>query len=204
MQRGSIILDPEEWPRGIVIVLVTSASGDVCQSDGFEEDLSVKRNSPLWLSITVGSNGTGFQTFKATIIVTACYTIIGLVSVTISVLIFKFKPDLEDVPENLETKDRDLGLANPQFLEDEPVSEAVGYIVTVMHVPGGTTQHDSQNRAKTVSSTSTKLTDQSKSLSMYRKSRLYLAILWLMSIFYSLCQPSITSWTLINIYSILT
>ena len=188
MQRGSIILDPEEWPRGIVIVLVTSASGDVCQSDGFEEDLSVKRSSPLGLSIAVGSNGTDFQTFKATIIVTACYLIIGLFSICISVIVFKFKLDLDD-PESLETKSKVPGVVNPTFHEDEPVITALVHIGSTLNMPVNPTEIGENKTKKvptTVSSISTKLSDKTQAMSMYRKSRLYLGILWLMSIFYSL------------------
>ena len=150
VQTGTIILDPEEWPRGLMIVLVTSASGDVCDTNG-ERFLSAKASSPHEFSITVGSNGTDFQTFKATIIVTACYLIIGLFSICISVIVFKFKLDLDD-PESLETKSKVPGVVNPTFHEDEPVITALVHIGSTLNMPVNPTEIG-ENKTKKVPTT---------------------------------------------------
>ena len=183
LEQGSLTLEPEDWPRGFRIVLVSSAGGDVCDTDTCQHH---SQDRPVQLNITVGSNGTDFQTFKATIIVAVCYLIIGLVSICISVVIFKFKCDLEDVPEDLSLKSKasSKGCINPHFIEDEPISLAVVHIVNNMN--NVATDGITKTKTKTVSSISTKLFDKTKSKSMYKKSRLYLGILWLMSIFYSL------------------
>ena len=190
IKNGTIILDPTKWPGGFMIVLVTSASGDVCNIDEGDEDRCIHdKNSPAELfTINVQSNGTKYETFRASIIVAAGYLLIAVISISLSVVIFNFKyPEFKDF--NVQKDGVNLGNVNPQFVDDGTMSE-----IRIDNSKESDTDRRSDNKRKRkqfseddcVSSISTKLRNPVKSKSMYKKSRLYLGTIGLMSIFYSL------------------
>merc|ERR1711988_2081271 len=90
-EQGVAVLDLADWQLGLNIVLVTQPSGDVCHTESWTCLLGKsKKPSPHLFNITVEYNGNNQDTLIATSIVAGGYFLIGLISVIISVLLFKF------------------------------------------------------------------------------------------------------------------
>ena len=107
LDQGTVILDPDDWPNGFIIVLVASATNDVCGSDKCDNG---NNTSPAKrVRIIVGSNGTDSDYAVATLAVIAFYLVITFLTITVSVLQFKYKysdfehviKEIVEIPNNI-------------------------------------------------------------------------------------------------------
>ena len=107
LDQGTVILDPQDWPDGFIIVLVASATSDLCGSDKCDNG---NNTSPAKkVRIMVGSNGSDADYALATMAVITFYLVIIFLTITVSVLQFKYKDtdfehvikEIVEIPNNL-------------------------------------------------------------------------------------------------------
>ena len=107
LDQGTVILDPQDWPDGFIIVLVASATSDLCGSD--KCDNGNKTSPAKKVRIMVGSNGSDADYALATMAVITFYLVIIFLTITVSVLQFKYKDtdfehvikEIVEIPNNL-------------------------------------------------------------------------------------------------------
>lgn len=110
MDQGTIIIDPEEYPKGFILVLVASAHGDICGTKRCEghQNLTDPRKR---VSISVGSNGSDYDYAMATMAVISLYIAIFILTITFSILEFRYKySDFEQVKETIVEKFKNIEL----------------------------------------------------------------------------------------------
>eukprot|EP00092_Neocalanus_flemingeri_P009052 GFUD01009743.1.p1 GENE.GFUD01009743.1~~GFUD01009743.1.p1 ORF type:complete len:730 (+),score=141.45 GFUD01009743.1:101-2290(+) len=102
MDQGTVIIDPEEYPNGFILVLVASAHGDICGTNRCEGQQNIT-DPRKRISISIGSNGSDSDYAKATMAVISLY--IGIFILTISFSILEFRYKYSDFEQILEYKD---------------------------------------------------------------------------------------------------
>ena len=181
LDQGALILSSANWPHGVRIVLVTSDTGELCGQ------LPKPSSRPVHFNITLGPNGSHSDTVKATILVSFIYLLIGLVTITGSFYFFKRKCEVskalpkirrdQAAASYLAPKKKEKRSVLPPINEDEEDED-----VDVVEIAG----RKRLRSRKCVADLSNELKDKTRSKAVYKKSRLYLGALCLMSIFYSL------------------
>ena len=177
LDQGAVILSSADWPHGVRIVLITSDTGKLCGK------LSQPSSHPTHFNITVGPNGSDSDTLIATVIVTVFYLLIALITVGISCIVFKCKFDAE----RCRVDEDEVDAKNEQ--SEKPKMNWKLRMKQFKRLRSVHMELDDKKRlpsAKNVAHFSNELKDKTKSKAVYKKSRLYLGALWLVSIFYSL------------------
>jgi len=101
MDQGTILLDPEEYPEGFILVLVASAHGDICGTKRCEGQQNIT-DPKKRISISIGSNGSDYDYAAATMAVISLYIGIFILTITFSILEFRYKySDFEQVRETI-------------------------------------------------------------------------------------------------------
>ena len=108
LEQGTVILDPDDWPDGFIIVLVASADPRLC---GTKKCDNGNNTSPAKkVRMIVGSNGSDSDYALATLAVIAFYLGIIFLTISVSVIQFKYKySDFENVREIIEEKFKEIG-----------------------------------------------------------------------------------------------
>ena len=108
LEQGTVILDPDDWPEGFIIVLVASADPQLC---GTEKCDNGNNTSPAKkVTLIVGSNGSDSDYALATLAVIAFYLVIIFLTISVSVIQFKYEyADFENVREIIEGKFKEIG-----------------------------------------------------------------------------------------------
>jgi len=110
MDQGTIIIDPEEYPEGFILVLVASAHGDICGTTrcNDQHNLTDPRKR---VKISVGSNGSDYDYIMATMAVISLYIAIFILTITFSILEFRYKySDFEQVKEKVKEKIKNIDM----------------------------------------------------------------------------------------------
>jgi len=110
MDQGTIIIDPEEYPKGFILVLVASAHGDICGTTRCEsqQNLTDPRKK---VSISIGSNGSDYDYAVATMAVISLYIAFFILTISFSILEFRYKySDFEQVKESIVERFKNIEL----------------------------------------------------------------------------------------------
>jgi len=127
MDQGTIIIDPEEYPKGFILVLVASAHGDICGTSRCEgqQNLTDPRKK---VSISIGSNGSDYDYAVATMAVISLYIAIFILTISFSILEFRYKySDFEQVKETIVEKLKNIDLPTIELPDFGQVKE--GYSI---------------------------------------------------------------------------
>lgn len=107
LEQGTVIIDPDDWPDGFIIVQVASADPGLC---GTNCDNGNKTSLAKKVRIIVGSNGSDSDYALATLAVIAFYLVIIFLTISVSAIQFKYKySDFENVREIIEEKIKEIG-----------------------------------------------------------------------------------------------
>jgi len=127
LDQGTIIIDPEEYPKGFIIVLVASAHGDICGTSRCDNPQNVT-DPRKRVNISVGSNGSDYDYALATMAVISLYIAIFILTITFSILEFRYKDsDFEQVKEQIVEKFKNIELPTIELPDFGQVKE--GYSV---------------------------------------------------------------------------
>ena len=160
--QGAVIFRPADWPHGVRIVLLIADSRKLCGGNYTSRPAGPH---PAYFNITVGPNGSRHETIRATVIVTVFYLLLGLLGLALSIIVFNTKFDISRCVKKLKNMEQ-------KKQEKSHIEETDG--------------NQRLKSGKCVADLCNELKDKNRSKTVYKKSRLYLGILWLISIFYSL------------------
>ena len=211
LNQGAVHLRPADWPHGVNIVLINSDTGELCG----KRPKSKRASHPAYyrryhhFNITVGPNGSRHETIQATVIVAVFYLLVALIGVALSIIVFNRKFavsqctreikeqmifEFQEHQEKMKRKKYEKSL-----VEDKPIAfeDAKNVFLNRNNCNNCHPRHstllveeiDGRKRyisRKNVADISKALTDKAKTKVAYKKSRLYIGALGLMSIFYLL------------------
>merc|ERR1719186_887701 len=113
LNHSTMIVDPKEYPKGFLLVLVASSKESFCNIQMDEHRCSIlngnNTNPKKYINITVKSNGSSEEYIIATFAIIIPYIGIFILSITFSVRKFTFKIikfEPKDLKENMDIKVR--------------------------------------------------------------------------------------------------
>jgi len=102
LDTGTVILHPKDYPQGFLLVLVASATDDVCKTNRCTEKNHNVTDPRKKVSIQIASNGTPSDYVMATMAILGMYLGIFALTISFSVLEFRYEfSDFEEVRANI-------------------------------------------------------------------------------------------------------